>query len=86
MFFEERSFVVERLKKGYPFSDFLYNRLVNQILFDKCIAIWKEKNNSKATSLLFHRIYFKLLKKGFISSYLFFHTILLLVFIKFLIQ
>lgn len=86
MFFEKRNFVLKRLKKAYPFSDFLYNRMVNQILFDKCISIWKEKDNSKAISILFYMIYFKLLKKGFVSSYLFFHIILLLVFIKFLIQ
>ena len=68
LFFEERNFVVERLKKVYHLSDFLYNRMINQILFDKCIAFWKEKNNSKAISLLFHKINFNFFKKG---AYLF---------------
>jgi len=68
LFFEERNFVVERLKKVYHLSDFLYNRMINQILFDKCIAFWKEKNNSKAISLLLHKINFNFFKKG---AYLF---------------
>tara|TARA_B100001059_G_C17777117_1_gene551952 strand:+ start:501 stop:1418 length:918 start_codon:yes stop_codon:yes gene_type:complete len=68
LFFEERNFVVGRLKKVYSLSDFLYNRMINQISFDKCIAFWKEKNNSKAISLLFHKVSFNFFKKG---AYLF---------------
>ena len=64
LFFEERYFVVERLKKVYHLSDFLYDKMITQILFDKCIALWKEKNNFKAISLLFHRVNFNFFKKG----------------------
>ena len=67
LFFEERNFVVERLKKVYHLSDFLYNRMINQILFDKCIAFWKEKNNFKALSLLIFNSKLNIYKKVYYS-------------------
>ena len=64
LFFEERQIIVKRLKEDFNLSNFLYNKMINQILFDKCKSLWKEKNNFKAISLLFHKVNFNFFKKG----------------------